>query len=116
MITHAELLQCTISKGALRLVLRRHGACKEGLDFVKGKNLVEAWRTCQQGSLMRWFLYDIVLNSDPNNAARRQLQHIDSVCNTFCLLGISTPTKEQRLAAVLRSYFGFDGRQLRPWS
>src|SRR5208282_3878445 len=34
-----------------------HGACKEGLEWIKGKSLDEFWRTSTRGDWMEWLLY-----------------------------------------------------------
>src|SRR5208282_1571730 len=33
-----------------------HGACKEGLAWIKGKSLDEFWRTSTRGDWMLWWL------------------------------------------------------------
>src|SRR5208282_4245089 len=34
-----------------------HGACKEGLEWIKGKSLDEFWRTSTRGDWMDWLLF-----------------------------------------------------------
>ena len=35
---------------------RKHGACRKGLDWIKGKSLAEFWQTCDRADWMLWIV------------------------------------------------------------
>jgi hypothetical protein len=44
---------------AFNKMLKEEGACAKGRRFTKDKTLQKFWKTCQNGSWMRWLLWQM---------------------------------------------------------